>query len=138
MKISEQNIYSLQNNVNHLTNNPSSVDSISLSTSKITYKPSEIKGAKSDEEIVATLERSMRPQNPQKKGILYKREQISAPVTTHVALTGTKLRPAEHYQNMLRAEAEAKIESNDSVSDEQMDTFLREAFKLFNSPNPFS
>ena len=88
-------------------------------------------------EVVATLETGSHIREPKKNAILYKREKISPPSRSTVELAGTKINPAEHYQNMLRTESESKTTNPENVTDEQMDLFLRKAFRLFNSPNPF-
>lgn len=137
MKISEQNIYAQFNRTNQPFNDTSAINpssAISLQT-KTDFSPKNTTLNNGD--VAATLETTSHLLQADKKAILYKREQFSAPSTSSVESERIKIRPADYYRNMLRTEAESRIDYNETVSDEQMDLFLRKAFKLFNSPNPF-
>ncbi len=140
MNITDQNFYKNLNQTTSLYSAVSSADALSKSAINKTAE-----GDKSDSanlqkgELAATLETSAKSSFAKNKGLLYRREQFVVPTHNNAQIDGTKIRPADHYSNMLRAETESKIDSdNATITDEQMDAFLRKAFQLFHCRDPFS
>ena len=137
MKLYEQNIYSQYNTTNFQVHTTPSTNSPSIGPKEISETLDKSANTANSGEIIATLETGSHIRDSHKNAILYKREQINPAVRSGIELAGTKINPAEHYKNMLRTESESKTANTETITDEQMDLFLKKAFRLFNSPNPF-
>lgn len=140
--ISEQNPYSLMsqsnsmNAGNNLTRRPSGISEEHL-REQITIKPEATPSPSSETgEVVATVETSSASRQTTPKGMFYRKEQFSGRFASRIASppSGERIDLNSQIRNIRAASSEFPSAANETVTDAQMDAFLRKAFRLFDIP----